>query len=99
MILRRRVCLFVQTWCSLKIAAEHRPGVYDVLARLLDRPEPLIVRLAAAKALQASTTQSDERDEHSSPAPCVLTLCGRARGAAAGHDSGHPTSSARRLWL
>jgi hypothetical protein len=55
MVLRRRLCLFVATWCSLKLSREHRPILYDVLARLLGRTETLVVRLSAAKAVRART--------------------------------------------
>ena len=55
MVLRRRVCLFVTTWCSIKLSKEHRPALYDVLGRLLDRSETTVVRVSAAKAVRART--------------------------------------------
>ena len=58
MVLRRRLALYIAQWCSIKLAAEHRPGLYDVMAQLMSRSESLIVRLSAARATRARTLES-----------------------------------------
>jgi len=57
-VLRRRLALYIAQWCSIKLAAEHRPGLYDVMAQLMSRSESLIVRLSAARATRARTLES-----------------------------------------
>ena len=55
MVPRRRLCLFVHVWCSLKLSMDLRPTLYEAFVRLLDRSETTLVRLCATKALHTST--------------------------------------------
>lgn len=51
-IIRRRVCWLIGQWIGIKLSAELRPDLYQVMVEALSPEEDLGVRLAASNALK-----------------------------------------------
>ncbi|XP_011502354.1 PREDICTED: importin-11 isoform X2 [Ceratosolen solmsi marchali] len=51
-IIRRRVCWLIGRWTGVKLSAEYRPELYNLMAQALRPDEDLGVRLAASDALK-----------------------------------------------
>ncbi|XP_067934754.1 importin-11-like [Watersipora subatra] len=53
-IVKRRVVWVIGKWVAVKLSTSSRPIVYELILRLLDRAEDLVVRIEAALTLQAA---------------------------------------------
>ncbi|CAK9800995.1 IPO11, partial [Anthophora plagiata] len=66
-IIRRRVCLLIGRWTSVKLSTELRPELYELMVQVLSPEEDLSVRLAASDALKLAIDDFQFNPEEFSP--------------------------------
>ncbi|XP_043263596.1 importin-11 isoform X1 [Colletes gigas] len=66
-IIRRRVCWLIGRWTSVKLSAELRPELYELMVEVLSPDEDLGVRLAASDALKLAIDDFQFNPEEFSP--------------------------------
>ncbi|CAL7948181.1 unnamed protein product [Xylocopa violacea] len=66
-IIRRRVCWLIGRWTSVKLSAELRPELYELMVEVLSPEEDLGVRLAASDALKLAIDDFQFNPEEFSP--------------------------------
>ncbi|XP_076243616.1 importin beta11 isoform X2 [Calliopsis andreniformis] len=66
-IIRRRVCWLIGRWTSVKLSAELRPELYELMVEVLSPEEDLGVRLAASDALKLVIDDFQFNPEEFSP--------------------------------
>ncbi|XP_006559929.1 importin-11 isoform X2 [Apis laboriosa] len=66
-IIRRRVCWLIGRWTTVKLSAELRPELYELMVEVLSPEEDLGVRLAASDALKLAIDDFQFNPEEFSP--------------------------------
>ncbi|OQV22380.1 Importin-11 [Hypsibius exemplaris] len=73
MILRRRILWLIGEWCSVRLAAESRVALFQLLVEGLAPSEHLAVRLMAAKVVKSTVDVFEFRVEDMAPvAPAIF---------------------------
>lgn len=52
-LIKRRILILISNWVNIKLAAENRPPVYEIICQCLQPGEDLVIRLQACLTLKA----------------------------------------------